>query len=410
MARGGLILVIALCCAFFSPLAQADEIAFVDAAAGDGGAVCLISAEGGEARQIGPGKQDGAPRWSPDGEWLAFETAAPGGRGLHVVRADGTDGRTVGAGPWCTTPAWSTDGIRLIYSSAPASGTPGQLHVLDLNTGEDAVWGGGATGIVQPVWMPYNDLVLFLSPEKPINVAGVNVPLFRSEARMEVNQILAKTAPEAILAIRLMPDLSDDRSAVRADLVLVSKSEVLPWIDLAAQGRAARGAAVWAVTPNWPKYRLGASAPGDRSFGAFPLEDLGQATRIAFESNEGGDREIMVLVGKRGIVNVSNHRAADWNPVWSPDGDNLAFESFRGGFRGIYDVFTDTAHVTPLAVEPGVNCWSPAWSPDSRRLAFVADGSGQAEIYLAGPGDKAWTLLTTAGGPKAAPAWRPVHQ
>jgi Tol biopolymer transport system component len=400
----------ALICTLAGALAQPGEVAFIDSAAGQGGAVFVMGVGGGEARQVGPGQQDGPPRWSPDGEWLAFETGTPGGRGLHVVRADGSGGRLVGTGPWCTTPAWATDSARLIYGSAAASGTPGQIRVLDLNSGEDSPWGNGVIGIVEPVWMPFNDLMLFLSPETPILVEGVDVPRFRAEARMEVEQIDTETPPEAFLAIRLLPDSAGDRPVIRTDLVLVSKSEVLPWLGVADKDRAARGATVWGVTPNWRKQAHGPEAAEHPEFGAYPLKEVGQTTRIAFESNEGGDCEIMVLVGKRGIVNVSNHRAADWNPVWSPDGDNLAFESFRGGTRGIYNVYTDTAHVTPLAADGDANCWSPAWSPDSQSLAFVSDRGGQAEIYRAGVTGDEWKRITTTGGAKAAPAWRPERK
>ena len=401
---------IALFCALAGTLTQTGEVAYIDCAAGEGGAVFVTAANGGEPLQVGPGQQDGLPHWSPDGEWLAFETSTPGGRGIHVVRADGSGGRLAGTGAWCTTPAWATDSARLIYGSAPAPGTPGQIRVLDLNSGEDTPWGNGAVGIVAPVWMPFNDLMLFLSPENPIKVDGVDVSRFRSEARMEVEQIDARITPEAFLAIRLLPDTAGDRPVIRTDLVLVSRSEVLPWLGVVDKDRVARGDTVWGVTPNWRKQTYGSASADAREFGAFPLEEVGQTTRIAFESNEGGDREIMVLVGKRGIVNVSNHRAADWNPVWSPDGDNLAFESFRGGTRGIYNVYTDTAHVTPLAADPEANCWSPAWSPDSQTLAFVSDRSGQAEIYRTGVAGDEWKPITSTGGPKAAPAWRPERK
>lgn len=401
--------VIALGCALTATLAPADEIAFVDAAAGEGGAVCLISAEGGEARQIGPGKQDGAPRWSPDGAWLAFETASPAGRGIYLVRADGTEGRIVGTGDWSTAPAWSPDGTRLTYSSAPVGGPPGPVRVLDLNSGDDTAWGNSMPGIVQPVWMPFTGLMLALDPEQSLEVPDVNMTALRSEARMNQADLKSKTLPEAILGLRLSPDLSGDRPTVRTDIVLITRSQVLPLMSIADSERAARLATVLDAVPNWIDYELEVAATAGRAFGNYSLVDPGETTRIAFESNEGGDREIMIL-GRRGVANISNHRAADWNPVWSPDGDNLAFESFRGGFRGIYDVFADTAHVTPLAAKPGVNCWSPAWSPDGAHLAFIADGSGQAEIYIAGPREKTWTLLTSSGGPKATPAWRPVRQ
>lgn len=399
---------IAFLCALGGALSSPGEVAFIDIAAGDGGAVCIATTTG-ETRQVGPGKRDGAPQWSHDGEWLAFESQSSEGRGLYVVRADASEGRTVGTGAWCTTPAWSTDGARLIYGSATAAGVPGQIHVLDLNSGEDQIWGGGGAGIVQPAWMPFSELMQALDPGKPLHVEGMDLPRFLSEARMELSQVLEQVSPEAILAIRLLPDLGGDRPTVRTEIVLVSKSEILPLLNIADPERAARRAILGCIVPNWRKYRFSKNAPDARAFGPYAMDDPGETTRIAFESNEAGDREIMIL-GRRGIANVSNHRAADWNPVWSPDGDNLAFESFRGGTRGIYKVFTDTAYVTPVAVDPGANCWSPTWSPDGEQIAFVSDRDGQAEIYITAQQQDKWTVLTSAGGPKAAPAWRPVRK
>jgi hypothetical protein len=176
--------ILTLICALSSALAQSGEIAFVDASAGDGGTVCIVAAAGGEVRQLGPGLQDGPPQWSPDGAWLAFETASPAGRGIYLVRADGSDGHLVGTGDWCTAPAWSTDGTRLVYCSAPVGGPPGPVRVLDLNSGEDTAWGNDAPGIVQPVWMPFTGLMLALDPKQSLEVPGVNMTTLRSEARM----------------------------------------------------------------------------------------------------------------------------------------------------------------------------------------------------------------------------------
>lgn len=399
---------VALLCTFSGVLSFSGDVAYIDTAAGEGGAVCIVNAAG-ETRQLGPGRHDGPPQWSHDGEWLAFETASDQGRTLHVVRADGNDGRSVGVGTWCTAPAWSTDGTRLIYGSATAPGVPGQIHVLDLNSGEDQTWGGGGAGIVQPAWMPYSELMQALDPGKPLHVEGMDLPRFLAEARMELSQVLSQVSPEAILAIRLLPDMGGDRPTVRTEIVLVSKSEILPLLNIADPERASRRATLGYIVPNWRKYRFSKNAPEARSFGAYAMDDPGETTRIAFESNEAGDREIMIL-GRRGVANVSNHRAADWNPVWSPDGDNLAFESFRGGTRGIYNVFADTAHVTPIAASPEANCWSPTWSPDGEYVAFVTDRGGQSEIGYVRQQQEKWTMLTNSGGPKAAPAWRPVRK
>ena len=128
--------------------------------------------------------------------------------------------------------------------------------------------------------------------------------------------------------------------------------------------------------------------------------------RLAYESNDGGNREIYVL-HRRGFTNVSNHRAADWNPAWSPDGNWLAFQSFREGRSGIYRVFPDTALVQEIDASPEYNAWAPVWSPDSKWVAYVSDASGDPELYVARAQGEDRRRLTRHPGIDDAPAWRP---
>ena len=83
-------------------------------------AIWLVDTDGGEPRQFTAGaKRDSAPRWSPDGEWLAFLSE----RGeekpqLCVMPAFGGESRMLtklplGAG----APAWSPDGQQLVFSA-----------------------------------------------------------------------------------------------------------------------------------------------------------------------------------------------------------------------------------------------------------------------------------------------------
>jgi Tol biopolymer transport system component len=132
--------------------------------------------------------------------------------------------------------------------------------------------------------------------------------------------------------------------------------------------------------------------------------------RLAFESNDGGDREVFVLSLKIGAYDVSNDKAADWNPVWSPDGKWLAFESFRGGKRGIYKVFPETAHVSPIVSSKAHNVWSPTWSPDGEWIAYVSDQTGDPELFAAPVEGGTPVQLTDRVGPDFAPSWRPEPQ
>ena len=49
-----------------------------------------------------------------------------------------------------------------------------------------------------------------------------------------------------------------------------------------------------------------------------------------------------------GVTQLTDHRAVDWNPAWSPDGAQIAFVSERDGNREIYVMNADCSGVTRL--------------------------------------------------------------
>jgi TolB protein len=130
---------------------------------------------------------------------------------------------------------------------------------------------------------------------------------------------------------------------------------------------------------------------------------------LAFESDDGGDREIIVYAPQRGAIDVSNHRAADWNPRWSPDRRNIAFESFRGGHRGIYQVNALRVLVNTVSAPENANAWDPNWSPDGDWIVYVSDLNGAADLFATRSNGEETVQLTNTPGLQLAPAWRPVR-
>ncbi|MCB0039897.1 MAG: Ig-like domain-containing protein [Caldilinea sp.] len=105
--------------------------------------------------------EDGAPVWSPDGEWIAFRRNINDGPGatlskqLWIMRADGSDARpltddgAIDHGP----PAWSPDGRYLLYHRFPLKGPDIVISVwlMDVATGEQ--WQVISPG-QRPQWLP----------------------------------------------------------------------------------------------------------------------------------------------------------------------------------------------------------------------------------------------------------------
>lgn len=342
------------------------QIAFLSGTAQADLCVCVLDVATGATTRVGTGVYDGAPVWSPDGAWLAFPSQRGEGVGIRLVRADGSEGRRLPhTHAWNRWPRWSPDGMRLVYCADDGAALGPGLMVYDLGTDTETTWAGGQTGILRPVWAGG---IKFLLTLKQIGESA-----FGESAMAGLVTDFQETG--ALLGIGLV----GEPGAYSTDLFLASKSGAVPLMPAALK----RGDYMeWAVESN----RKG--------------------NMIAFESNDGGDREVFVL-SKLGMMDVSNHRAADWNPSWSPDGEWLAFESFRSGRRGIYRVYPETVRVFTVAASSESDNWHPTWSPDGKWLAFVSDRTGDPELHVTGVAAKGCRQLTAHLGPDLAPAWRP---
>ncbi|MEP7327076.1 MAG: hypothetical protein ABI836_14085 [Gemmatimonadota bacterium] len=92
------------------------------------------------------------------------------------------------------------------------------------------------------------------------------------------------------------------------------------------------------------------------------------------------------------------------SPVWSPEGDQIAFSAAPGIAYEVYVVDTSGANLVNTTNDPAVD-QGPSWSPDGRRIVFASDRSGTMEVYSVAPNGTGLDTLTSAGGYQ--PAWSP---
>ncbi len=104
-------------------------------------------------------------------------------------------------------------------------------------------------------------------------------------------------------------------------------------------------------------------------------------------------------------VNLTRSAGHDRNPRWSPDGEQLVFQSERDGNAEIYVMAADGSDQRRLTVHPAADS-NPAWSPDALRIVFQSDRSGSSALYVLNLADGGVELAPTRSGAQM-PDWSP---
>lgn len=172
--------------------------------------------------------------------------------------------------------------------------------------------------------------------------------------------------------------------------------------------------------------------------------------RIAFINGSGDRKELFMLDLDNGTSRqLTRFGTLTLSPVWSPDGQEIVFCSYRAGFPALYTIRLATGavrrlrphgtlNITPdwgprgliaatlnrdgdqeiyllnpqgeikerLTHSPGIDL-SPSFSPDGRQVAFVSNRQGNPQIYVMPIQGGAARRLTFSGSYNVSPAWSP---
>jgi Tol biopolymer transport system component len=154
--------------------------------------------------------------------------------------------------------------------------------------------------------------------------------------------------------------------------------------------------------------------PAASAFAAEISVELDEVTNMAAAVSPDGSE---LIVDAQGVLwrlpieggqaeQVTEFSLEPARPDWSPSGDAIVFQGYRGGTFDIWTMSPDGSNLQQLTEAP-YDEREPTWSPDGSQIAFVSDRAGSYDVWsldVASGELRQWTSSETQ---EAYPAWSP---
>lgn len=281
-------------------------------------------------------------------EEVILRFSANGGHGVPVTAVDES------LGEMCdSAPSFLPDGRHFLYKATNVNRRNGAIYVGSLDPAEPRrrVVEASRAVYVEPGYLVFaRERTLFAQPfdATRLELTGTPIRLADDVVYREVLDTSAFDAAAGTLIYRREPLLHD--------------SVPLTWVDVSGK----------------------AGEPTGESMPAVDFELSPDGTHVAFA--DGISPDIWTLDLERGSrTRLTSAPEVDHNPVWSPDGTSVAFDSHRGGSRQIFEKRADGAVPERVLHDAGAHDVRVTdWSADGRYLVFEKDThiGGDYDIWV----------------------------
>ena len=341
---------------------------------------------------------DASPAWSPDGRWIAFLRGLPqAGKkmGLYLIPPLGGTERKLAETrvPFDimlgTCLAWSPDS-RWLAVCDWAEDLPGRLSVFLLS-----VDSGERRRLTSP-------------PED--SIIGDVLPAFSPDGRMLAFSRYSSGVKADLHLLDLDEDLNP-RGEPRRRTFMEQLAGAMPQ-SFTSDGRDIVFSA-GSVT-NYSLWRVPVS--GTASPERLPFGEVGigpqlsrQGNRLAYTATNLNiniyrlNLPVADALTGAAVKLIASSRL-DEMPRYSPDGNRIAFVSYRSGASEIWTCDSDGSNPVQLT-SLGAQTGYPRWAPDGKSIGFSSDAAGHFDVYVVDAEGGAPRRLTSDPSYEAGPAW-----
>ena len=357
------------------------------AASPDGKLVAFVSQRDGRSRiwlkQLATGEEvaltsgeDAAPRFSPDGSELLFARAEGPVSALFRVALVGGEPRKMIDNALAAD--WSPDGSRIAFVRPSEKGQRigSVLSVAGTDgSGERPIGETNDLPLLYPRWAPDGRTIAAVRLGSIASVAD-QIGLFDVETR---KSRLIPVPPSG----GTVSSVAWTRSAeevVYAQAAQLTSQVPLSRLVVQSVRSGENRTVLWIPNLVWGVDLL---SSGDIVFDAITIR---QNLRGIPLSSSGGPSEEWFTRGN----------SVDRQPVYSPDGERIAFASTRSGNIDIWQVDRRTGAVRRLTSD-AADDWDPGFTPDGKNLLFSSNRGGHFEIWIADADGRRARQLTQDG-------------
>ncbi len=371
------------------------------------------------------------PHFSPDGKWIAFTSNRSGNPDVYVVAAEGGEPSRL---TWYPAPSeargWTPDGTRVLYASSRETAPTGynRLWTVSPQGGPSTVlpapWAhdgsyspDGRRLVVDRVdrwdweWRSYRG-----GQNTPLTILDLNT---LDEVRIPNERTTDRYPVWLVGKIWFVSDRDWAMNVWSYDVATQALEQVTRFADAEVKWLSGGAAGLVFEQDGWihtmdpatgQTQRLDIEVQGDFPWAETRWEDVSRSVTTASLSPT-GKRALMEARGEIFTVPVESGNArnltrssgaADRQPVWSPDGKEIAWFSDSGdGYQLLVAPQDGLGEPRRISIGESKMAWETTWSPDGKHIAFVDDDARIRVVDVAAgsirTADAAATVLDRGG-------------